>query len=49
MTIVRASKPGAQPAEYMFMSRELAETWAERQVWLGYVVTLEDTGLKEER
>ena len=44
MTLVRAFKPGAQPAEYLFMTRELAEAWAERQVLYGYVVELEGVG-----
>ena len=44
MTIVRASKPGTVPAERMFLTRELAEQWAELQVWLGYAVAIEGGG-----
>ena len=49
MTIVKAYKPGTITAERMFLTRELAEQWAELQVWLGYVVQIEGSGLKEER
>ena len=41
MTIVKAYKPGGTSNQYMFLTRELAEQWAEFQVVRGYVVEIE--------